>query len=241
MPWVWWAFAFCSWLFGDRTVSRSGGDDMSAESLQDRARQILQLLQKQYPDARCMLDHRNAYELLMATILAAQCTDAKVNEVTPTLFAEYPDARALACANEATLEKLVRPTGFFRQKSKSLLSCAKEIIERFDGKVPDCMEELTSLRGVGRKTANVVLGECYGCPGIIVDTHFKRVTNLIGLTRQSDPDKIELELNELVPRKDRTIFSHVITFHGRAVCIARKPKCPQCVIRALCDYGSKTM
>jgi len=195
------------------------------------------LLKREYPDARCMLDHRDAYELLTATILAAQCTDARVNEVTPVLFKRYPTSKALAKVKPETLEELIRPTGFFRQKTRSLLSCAKDIVEKFAGEVPGTMEELTSLRGVGRKTANVVLGECFGAPGIVVDTHLKRVTNRIGLTAQSDADKIEFELNDLIARKDRTLFSHVITFHGRAVCAARKPRCGECVIRELCDYG----
>lgn len=207
-------------------------------SLRRRARRIFSVLKQEYPDARCMLDYRNAYELLMATILAAQCTDARVNEVTSTLFAKYPDPTALAKANLETLERLIRPTGFFRQKAKSLLNCAKDIVERFQGKVPGTMAELTSLGGVGRKTANVVLGECFETPGIVVDTHLKRVTNRIGLTGQSDPDKIEFELDELIARKDRTAFSHVITFHGRGVCVARKPRCTECVIRSLCDTGA---
>ncbi len=210
---------------------------MGDAALRKRARRIFTLLKREYPDARCMLDHRNAYELLVATILAAQCTDVRVNGVTGTLFGPYPDARTLAKVNPGTLEKLIRPTGFFRQKAKSLLSCAKDIVRKFDGEVPGTMEELTSLRGVGRKTANVVLGECFAAPGIIVDTHLKRLTNRIGLTGQSDPDKIERELDELIVRKDRLLFSHLITFHGRAVCVARKPRCSECVIRLLCDTG----
>ena len=211
---------------------------MSDTGLRRRAGRVFSLLKREYPDARCMLDHRNAYELLMATILAAQCTDARVNEVTPTLFERYPTPAALAKVKPETLEQLIRPTGFFRQKARSLASCAKEIVERFDGAIPCTMEELTSLRGVGRKTANVVLGECFATPGIVVDTHLKRVTNRMGLTKTSDPDRIESELDELTERKDRTRFSHVITFHGRAVCAARKPRCTECVIRVLCDTGA---
>jgi len=210
---------------------------MDIDVHKDRIQQVVALLRKAYPDARCMLDHHDAYELLVATILAAQCTDARVNLVTPALFARYPDPASLAQADPDDLEKLVRPTGFFRQKTRSLLACSGEIVGRFHGKVPDTMDGLTSLHGVGRKTANVVLGECFGQPGIIVDTHLKRVTGRIGLTTQTDPDRIEAELDEIVPRKDRTLFSHLITFHGRAVCAARKPRCPACVIRSLCDFG----
>lgn len=201
-----------------------------------RARRVRTLLKKAYPDARTMLDHRNAYELLIATILAAQCTDAKVNEVTRTLFREYPDPESLAKAKGADVEKTVKPTGFFRQKTKSILGTASGIVERFGGKVPDNMEDLTSLPGVGRKTANIVLGECFGKPGIVVDTHLKRVTARIGLAHEKDPDKIEAELDDVIAEKDRTVFSHVVTFHGRRICVAAKPRCPECVVRPLCDY-----
>jgi len=183
-----------------------------------------------------MLHHRNAYELLVATILAAQCTDQKVNEVTTGLFGKYRTPADLAAADPSVLEQEVKPTGFFRQKAKSIRNCCAIIIRDHGGKVPGTMEELVELPGVGRKTANVVLGECFDKPGIIVDTHFRRVTARLGLTRNEDPDKIEADLDELIPLKDRTLFSHVITFHGRRICAARKPRCAECAVNSLCDY-----
>jgi len=208
--------------------------------LKARAKKVFAILRRTYPDARCMLDHRNAYELLVATILAAQCTDKKVNEVTRTLFEKYPTPAKLARAKLSTLEKEIRSTGFFRQKSRSIVNAAKAIGEEHGGSVPDTMAAMTKLPGVGRKTANVVLGECFAQPGIIVDTHFKRVTTLLRLTKNTDPDKIEADLDALIPRKDRTVFSHVITFHGRTLCIARRPKCAECPVNKLCDYTAST-
>ena len=204
--------------------------------LRTRARKILSVLKKTHPDARVMLNHRNAYELLVATILAAQCTDEKVNQVTGTLFRKYVKPADLARANLRTLEKEIKSTGFFRQKSKSIQNCSRAIVEEHSGSVPDTMDELVELPGVGRKTANVVLGEYFNTPGIIVDTHLKRVTNRLGLTRNTDPDKIETDLDALIPRKNRTLFSHVVGFHGRRICIARKPKCDECPVSKLCDY-----
>lgn len=204
--------------------------------LKERARKIMNVLKETYPDARCMLNHRSAYELLVATILAAQCTDQKVNEVTATLFRKYRTPGDLAAADLSVLEKEIKPTGFFRQKAKSIRNSCLAIMKDYGGKVPDTMEELVKLPGVGRKTANVVLGECFGKPGIIVDTHFRRVTARLGLTRNDDPDKIEADLDELVAMKDRTLFSHVITFHGRRICVARKPRCEECAVSSLCDY-----
>jgi endonuclease-3 len=183
-----------------------------------------------------MLDHRNAYELVVATILAAQCTDKKVNEVARDLFKAYPTPADLAKADPATLEKQVKATGFFRQKAKSIRTCSAMIVENYGGKVPGAMEELLKLPGVGRKTANVVLGEYFGKPGIIVDTHFRRVTARLGLTKNEDPDKIESDLDALIALKDRTVFSHLITFHGRQICAARKPRCDICPVNELCDY-----
>jgi endonuclease-3 len=204
--------------------------------LKERARKIMNVLKKSYPDARCMLNHRNAYELLVATILAAQCTDQKVNEVTATLFRKYRTPGDLAAADPNVLEKEIKPTGFFRQKAKSIRNSCLAIIKDYGGKVPDTLEEMVKLPGVGRKTANVVLGECFGKPGIIVDTHFRRVTGRLGLTRNEDPDKIEADLDELIALADRTLFSHVITFHGRRICVARKPRCEECPVNSLCDY-----
>ena len=204
--------------------------------LKERARKIMNVLKETYPDARCMLNHRSACELLVATILAAQCTDQKVNEVTAGLFRKYRAPGELATAGLDVLEKEIKPTGFFRQKAKSIRNSCLAIMKDYGGKVPDTMEELVKLPGVGRKTANVVLGECFGKPGIIVDTHFRRVTGRLGLTRNEDPDKIEADLDELIAPADRTLFSHVITFHGRRICVARKPRCGECAVSSLCDY-----
>jgi endonuclease-3 len=188
-----------------------------------------------YPDAHCALDHRNAYELLVATILSAQCTDARVNMVTPALFARYPDARALAGAEPSQLEELIRSTGFFRNKTRSLLGMADALCERHGGEVPSTMDELTALPGVGRKTANVILGNAFATnEGIVVDTHVTRLANRLGLTRQSDPVKIEQELIALFPREQWTMLSHLLIEHGRRVCIARTPRCAECVLNDLC-------
>lgn len=204
--------------------------------LKARVRSILRVLKKDYPDARCLLDHENALELLVATILAAQCTDARVNIVTKDLFKKLRTAEDFAEVPQEKLEGMIRTTGFFRNKAKSVrLACAK-LTEEHDGEVPGTMEKLVALPGVGRKTANVVLAVCFGEPGIIVDTHLSRVTQRIGLAKAKDPDKIEAELQEVVARKEWTAFSHVIGFHGRRVCAARKPACERCHITRWCDY-----
>ena len=200
-----------------------------------RTEEIIRRLRIEHPDAHCALDHRNAYELLVATILSAQCTDERVNQVTPALFAKHPDARSLAAEEQETLELLIKPTGFFRNKAKSLLGMARAVVERHGGEVPKTMEELHDLPGVGRKTANVVLGNAFGIDeGIVVDTHVRRVSQRLGLTKQDDPEKIEQELMELVPREDWTDFSHLLIFHGRRICEARKPKHDQCALCELC-------
>ena len=193
-----------------------------------------------YPDARPLLNFKNPFELLAATILAAQCTDERVNEVTRRLFVKYPDPASLAKADRKELEGIIRPTGFYRNKTKSLLGASKALVERFGGVVPGGIDELTQLPGVGRKTANVVAGNCFGVPAIIVDTHLKRVTLRLGLAESEDPDKIELEIRALLKEEDCTGFSHMINFHGRYVCQARKPKCPACAISRLCPYPDKT-
>lgn len=213
----------------------TGGD-----ALKQRAARIVKALAKAYPDAHCALHFNNAFELLAATILSAQCTDARVNMVTPELFKQFPDAPAMARAEPAQLEKLVQSTGFFRQKAKSILACAQEIAERFGGQVPNTMEELTQLPGVGRKTANVILGNCFNIPAIMVDTHCKRLANRLELSQQSDPDKIETELMALIPDKDSTMFSHRIIQHGRQVCHARKPNCADCVLQPDCPFPTRT-
>jgi len=200
-----------------------------------RARKILARLKREYPDATSALHHSNALELVVATILSAQCTDARVNMVTPHLFAKYRTAAAYAAADPRVLEKEIQSTGFFRNKTKSIIGMAQALVERHGGEVPQTMEELTALPGVGRKTANVILGTWFKKnEGVVVDTHVHRLTKLLGLTRQDDPVKIEQELMEIVPRDDWTWFSHTLILHGRAVCIARRPKCAECVINRLC-------
>jgi endonuclease-3 len=200
-----------------------------------RVRKIIARLRREFPDAGCALDHANPLELLVATILSAQCTDARVNMVTPVLFAKYRTAAAYAAADPAVFEKEIQSTGFFRNKTRSILGMARALVERHHGRVPDTMEALVALPGVGRKTANVVLGNAFGKnEGIVVDTHVQRITGLLGLTSERTPEKIERDLMALVPRKDWTIFSHLLILHGRKTCIARRPKCEACVINHLC-------
>lgn len=207
----------------------------SLDNKKEQAKEVFRLLKKAIPDHQVALHFKNPLELLVATILSAQCTDKRVNMVTPALFKKYKTAADYARADIATFEQEIRSTGFYKAKAKSIIGCAKGLVERFSGEVPRRMEDLTSLPGVGRKTANVVLGNAFGIPGIIVDTHFKRVTFRLGLTAESDPGRIEFELNEIVPKKDWTEFSHLITWHGRLTCFARKPNCKECAIRELCD------
>jgi endonuclease III len=200
-----------------------------------RAAMTLQRLKQTYPDAACALHHRDAYELLCATILSAQCTDARVNLVTPVLFARYPDAAALAQARQPELEEIIKSTGFFRNKSRSLIGMAQALVADHGGVVPRTMEQLRALPGVGRKTANVVLGNAYGVnEGITVDTHVTRVSRRLGLTRHDDPVKIEQDLMELIPREDWALISHLLIFHGRQVCVARRPRCWECVLSDFC-------
>jgi endonuclease-3 len=196
---------------------------------------ILRRLAREYPDARCALDHRDAWTLLSATILSAQCTDARVNQVTPALFARYPDAAAMARAKQADVQKLVRSTGFYRNKAKALIASSRGIVEQFGGQVPRTMDELLTLRGVARKTANVVLSNAFGLnEGVVVDTHVARLSARMGLTRHSDPRRIEQDLVRLLPRAKWGDWSHLMIFHGRRVCAARKPACDRCVIADLC-------
>ncbi|HET8712663.1 MAG TPA: endonuclease III [Gemmatimonadales bacterium] len=200
-----------------------------------RARKIIARLKKAYPDATCALNHGNALELVVATILSAQCTDARVNMVTPHLFAKYRSAADYAAADPRVLEKEIQSTGFFRNKTKSIIGMAQALVERHGGEVPQTMEELTALPGVGRKTANVVLGTWFRKnEGVVVDTHVQRLSALLGLSRLGDPVKIEQELMEIVPRDDWTWFSHTLIHHGRGVCIARRPQCGDCVLNRLC-------
>ena len=200
-----------------------------------RVRAILDGLAKLYPQATCELDFRTPYELLVATILSAQCTDKRVNAVTPALFRKYPDARALARAKLSELEQEIRPTGFFRNKARNLQSCARTLVESYGGEVPKAMEELVSLPGVARKTANVVLGTAFGiADGVVVDTHVHRLTRRLGLTCQDSPEKIERDLMVLVPRTEWIEFGHRTIWHGRRVCYARKPNCAGCSLAPNC-------
>jgi endonuclease-3 len=200
-----------------------------------RAPEILARLERAYPDAHCALDHRNAFELIVATILSAQCTDKRVNMVTPTLFASYPTAAALADADQADVERIIQSTGFFRSKAKSLLGMARAVVAQHDGRVPREMEALTKLPGVGRKTANVVLGNAFDVnEGIVVDTHVGRVSRRLGLTRHDDPVKVEQDLVKLFPRERWTMLAHYMIEHGRAICEARKPRCGECPLNDLC-------
>jgi endonuclease-3 len=197
--------------------------------------EIIARLKAAYPDARCALDYRNAYELLCATILSAQCTDVRVNMVTPTLFARYPTPAELARANPTDVEEIIKSTGFFRNKTKSLIGMAQAVLAEHGGEIPRTMEELRKLPGVGRKTANVVLGNAYEInEGITVDTHVTRLSGLLGLSRGTDAVKIEEELMQLYPKEDWGILSHLLIFHGRQVCIARRPKCGECMLAQLC-------
>lgn len=201
----------------------------------ERAREIVARLAVMYPDSRCSLDHRNEFELLVATVLSAQCTDARVNSVTPGLFARFPDADALAAAPLQAVEEEIHSLGFFRSKARSLLGLATALRERFSGEVPRSIEDLTSLPGVGRKTANVVRGVVWGdADGVVVDTHVKRIAARLGLTRHTDPEKVEEDLIALLPREERVIFTHRVIDHGRAVCVARGPKCDICGLASLC-------
>ena len=199
-----------------------------------RVRDVLAILQRTYPDAKCALDFKTPLQLLIATILSAQCTDVRVNMVTPNLFARYPDAEALAAAPIADLEAAVRSTGFYRNKARAIRECCADIVTLHGGNVPRTLDELTALRGVGRKTANVVLGNAYGIPGMVVDTHVTRLANRLGLTREQDAVKIEFALMPLVPKEQWTVFSHWLILHGRAICNARKPLCSTCPLAAHC-------
>ena len=207
-----------------------------------RAGEIVAALRRMYPDAHCALNHKNAYELLVATILSAQCTDVRVNMVMPALMAKFPTPKAMAAASLKDIEKLIASTGFFRNKAKSLKASGEDIVTKYGGQVPATMEELTALAGVGRKTANVVLGNAYGKNvGVVVDTHVGRLSGRLGLTRHTNPVKIEQDLMKLVPQNDWTMFSHWMITHGRKVCMARKPNCAGCALLKLCPNGTKAL
>jgi endonuclease-3 len=205
----------------------------------ERAAEIHRRLREQFPVAECALHHRNAFELLAATILSAQCTDERVNQVTPALFAEFPNAATLAVGPLDRVEELVRTTGFFRAKARNLMEMAKTLVERHGGKVPGDLDSLVQLAGVGRKTANVVLGNCFGIPGLTVDTHMQRVNQRLGLVAGEEAGAIERELMDIIPQGDWTEWSHRIILHGRATCEARKPRCEDCSLADLCPSFQK--
>jgi endonuclease-3 len=200
-----------------------------------QARRVVRALARLYPAARCALEHRDAYELLVATILSAQCTDVRVNQVTPALFRRFPDARSLAEAEPAEVEALIHSTGFFRAKAKNLVGMARQVVQRHQGRVPADLEALTALPGVGRKTAHVVLGTAFGiASGVVVDTHVKRLAYRLGLTEATDPAAIERDLERLVPRRHWIDLSHRLILHGRQTCAARRPRCGSCALATFC-------
>lgn len=218
-------------------VSTPTGETRTA--LVRRARRMNKLLAETYPDAHCELDFTTPLELVVATILSAQCTDRRVNLVTPALFARYPTAAAYAGADRAELEELIRPTGFFRNKATSIIGLGQSLVGRYDGEVPGRLSDLVTLPGVGRKTANVVLGNAFDVPGITVDTHFGRLVRRFGWTEETDPDKVEAEIGALFPRRDWTLLSHHVIWHGRRRCHAKKPACGACPLARLCPaYGT---
>ncbi len=206
----------------------------TVEARKHRAARIAARLQEAYPDATCELDFRNPWELLVATVLSAQCTDKMVNQVTPALFEQFPDAASLARAPQAKIERLIRKTGFYSQKAKAIRATAKVVTERFAGSVPGTIEDLTSLQGVGRKTASVVLGTAFGKPAVFVDTHVKRLSYRLALTRFHEPDEIEQDIRRLLPPEQWTEFCHRLIRHGRSICFARKPSCERCPLEPMC-------
>jgi endonuclease III len=213
-----------------------------ATKKQERAAEIVARLKRMYPKAKCTLDYTNPFELLIATILSAQSTDVRVNIVTKSLFRKYPDPAAFAGAAQPAMERDIRQTGFFRNKAKAVIAASKSIMENHRGEVPRTMEELTALPGVGRKTANVVLGNAFHLPvGVVVDTHVTRVSGRLGLTAHSDPVKIEQDLMKLIPQKEWTVFSHRLIAHGRQICVARKPKCRECLLNDVCPSAEEPL
>src|SRR6202795_3697572 len=219
-------------------VSRKGGRGTDAK----RVAAILAKLDEAYPTATCELKHENAFQLLISTILSAQCTDVRVNQVTQTLYTKYPNAEAFAHANPSELEQEIRPTGFFRNKTKSIMGASKGIIENFGGQVPRTMDEILTLPGVARKTANVVLGTAYGiASGVVVDTHVLRLSKRLDLSRNEDPKKVEPDLMKIIPQEKWIQFSHQLIWHGRRVCQARKPRCIDCNLESICYSKDKTI
>ncbi len=208
---------------------------------QSHALNVMEILRKLYPNAQVTLDYGTGFQLLVSTVLAAQCTDERVNQVTPGLFARYPTPEAFAEADELELQEIIRSTGFFRQKARSIIEISRGIVGDFDGRVPDTLEELTSLRGIGRKTANLVLGIVYGKPAIVVDTHVKRISARLGWTEQKDPTKVEFDLMEVLPEESWIEINHLLVAHGRAICKAPTPLCERCPVLDICPFGKARM
>ena len=226
---------------GRRRVRASAKRPQTAAARQQRVAEILRGLDRMYPDARCALEHRSPWELLVATILSAQCTDKRVNLVTPGLFAKYPTPRDFASVRPEVLANDIRSTGFFNNKAKSIVGAAKRVVSEFSGQVPRTLEELLTIPGAARKTANVVLGTAYGiASGVVVDTHVQRITRRLDLTRNTDPVKIERDLMQVIPKEKWILFSHQTILHGRALCVARNPRCAQCLLNSLCYAPDKT-
>lgn len=205
----------------------------------ERVKEIISIFNELYPDAQCSLNYKNPLQLLVATQLAAQCTDERVNIVAKTLFAKYKSVEDFANADLHELEQHIKPTGFYHNKARNIINCCKMILESFGGRIPENLDDMLKLPGVGRKTANLVLGDVFGIPGIVVDTHAKRLAKRIGLTEHEDPTKVEYDLMKIVPREYWILFCHQLVYHGRAICNARNPKCLDCKIKHLCQYGQK--
>ena len=223
----------------NRAASRGGTPDPTNPK---RVAAILARLDEAYPEAICELKHANPLQLVISTILSAQCTDVRVNQVTESLYKKYPNAKAFAYANSAELEQEIRPTGFFRNKTRSVIGASKAIVEKFGGEVPRTMEEMLTLPGVARKTANVVLGTAYGIPsGVVVDTHVLRLSRRLELTKHEDPKNVEQDLMKILPKDKWIQFSHQLIWHGRRVCVARNPKCIQCNLESICNSKDKTV
>jgi len=227
----------------NQNPSRSSGEkSIAAATNPQRVHAILEKLNEAYPNVTCALEHETPFQLLISTILSAQCTDVRVNQVTKTLFAKYKTPRDFAHANPAELEQDIRPTGFFRNKTKSIIGASKKIVDQFGGEVPRTMEELLTLPGVARKTANVVLGTAFGIAvGVVVDTHVIRLTKRLELSRNSEPKKIEQDLMKIIPREKWVLISHQLIWHGRKICQARKPRCVECTLERLCHSKDKTV